>query len=64
MGCRAGDPKAFDAMVREFERPLLYYAAKLLRDEAAAMDVLQDVWITAMKSVRKLEEPRALRGWL
>src|SRR5687767_12806687 len=64
MGCRAGDPKAFDAMVREFERPLLYYATKLLRDESAGMDVLQEVWINAVKGVRKIDEPKSLRSWL
>ena len=41
LGCRAGDPKAFEAMVREFEGPLLYYATKLIRDESAALDVIQ-----------------------
>jgi RNA polymerase sigma-70 factor, ECF subfamily len=64
LGCKAGDPKAFEAMVREFESPLLYYAAKLLRSETGALDVLQEVWMNAMGSVRKLENPKTLRAWL
>ncbi len=62
--CRLGEPGAFAELVRELERPLLYYAAKLLADEDAAFDVLQDVWLTAFRAIRRLEHPRTVRSWL
>lgn len=62
--CQSGEPDAFGELVRTFERPLLYYATKLLRDEHAALDVLQDVWVKAFRGVRRLEHPAALRAWL
>src|SRR5438128_1700507 len=62
--CRLGEPEAFAELVREMERPLLYYATKLLRDEDRAFDVLQEVWLTAFRTVGRLEEPGALRAWL
>ncbi len=62
--CRLGEPEAFAELVRELERPLLYYAAKLLVDEDAAFDVLQEVWLTAYRAIRRLEDPRTVRSWL
>jgi RNA polymerase sigma-70 factor (ECF subfamily) len=46
------------------ERPLLYYVTKLLRNPEQALDVLQEVWIRAFRSIRRLEDPRRLRPWL
>jgi RNA polymerase sigma-70 factor, ECF subfamily len=62
--CRLGEPGAFAELVRAMERPLLYYAAKLLVDEDAAFDVLQEVWLTAFRAIRRLEDPRTVRPWL
>src|SRR5262249_45435419 len=62
--CRLGEPSAFADLVREFERPLLYYAVKLVADEDAAFDVLQEVWMTAVKAIRRLDDPRSVRPWL
>jgi RNA polymerase sigma-70 factor (ECF subfamily) len=62
--CRLGEPEAFTELVRELEPPLLYYAAKLLANEDAAFDVLQEVWLTAFRAIRRLEDPRTVRAWL
>ena len=62
--CRLGEPGAFAELVSEMERPLLYYAAKLLVSEDAAFDVLQEVWLTAFRAIRRLEDPRTVRSWL
>src|SRR5436190_8747780 len=62
--CQSGEAGAFAELVREMERPLLYYAGKLLGDDAAALDALQDVWATAFGSIRKLKDPALLRAWL
>jgi RNA polymerase sigma-70 factor (ECF subfamily) len=62
--CRLGEPGAFAELVREMERPLLYYAVKLLADEHAAFDVLQEVWLVALRAIRRLDDPRSVRPWL
>src|SRR4051812_18195644 len=62
--CQLGEPAAFAELVREMERPLLYYAAKLLCDEDLALDVLQEVWLVAFRTIRRLEDPRSVRPWL
>ena len=46
------------------ERPLLYYATKLLRDQERALEALQDVWIRVFRSIRRLKDPGSLRPWL
>jgi RNA polymerase sigma-70 factor (ECF subfamily) len=62
--CQHGEPGAFDDLVREMERPLLYFAQKLVNDEDKALDVLQEVWLTAFRTIRGLENPRSIRAWL
>jgi RNA polymerase sigma-70 factor (ECF subfamily) len=58
---RQGDPGAFADLIREMERPLLYYLTKLVGGDAA-LDVLQDVWMSATRT--RPDEPHRLRPWL
>jgi RNA polymerase sigma-70 factor (ECF subfamily) len=62
--CQHGEPEAFADLVRELERPLLYFAQKLVRDQDKALDVLQEVWLKAFRTIRGLENPRSVRAWL
>jgi RNA polymerase sigma-70 factor, ECF subfamily len=62
--CQAGEADAFRALVTEMERPLLYFAMKLLGDEDAALDVLQQTWLRAFRTIRSLQQPEQLRAWL
>jgi len=64
LACQRGRPEAFEELIREMERPLLYYVTKLLRDDDRALDVLQEIWFRAFRSIRRLEDPRRLRPWL
>jgi RNA polymerase sigma-70 factor, ECF subfamily len=62
--CQHGEPEAFGDLVRAMERPLLYFAQKLVNDEDKALDVLQEVWLKAFQTIRRLENPRLVRAWL
>jgi RNA polymerase sigma factor (sigma-70 family) len=62
--CRRGDENAFAELVREWERPLVYYVRRLLGDGGAEWDVLQEVWLRAFRGIGSLREPRALPVWL
>ncbi len=62
--CQLGEPEAFAELVHEMESPLLYFAQKLLKNEDAAFDVLQEVWLKAFRTVRRLENPWMIRSWL
>jgi RNA polymerase sigma-70 factor (ECF subfamily) len=62
--CQLRETGAFEDLVHEMERPLLYYATKLVGDGNTALDVLQEVWMTVFRKVRKLKDPGSLRPWL
>src|SRR4051794_6634477 len=62
--CQRGEPEAFAELVRELERPLLYFAHKLVNDQDKALDVLQEVWLRAFRGLRRLENPGSVRAWL
>ncbi len=62
--CRLGEPAAFAELVGTMERPLLYFARSIVHNDEAALDVLQAVWVTAFRELRRLDEPAALRSWL
>src|SRR5438094_349759 len=62
--CQTGEADAFRELVREMERPLLYFATKLLGDEDAALDVLQQTWLRAFRTIRRLQQPEHVRAWL
>jgi RNA polymerase sigma-70 factor, ECF subfamily len=42
----------------------MYFAAKLLGNQDAALDVMQQTWLRALNRVRRLERPEQLRPWL
>jgi RNA polymerase sigma-70 factor, ECF subfamily len=52
--CQHGEPEAFRELVAEMERPLLYFARKLVNDEGKAFDVLQEVWLKVFRTIRRL----------
>jgi RNA polymerase sigma-70 factor (ECF subfamily) len=61
---RAGDRDAFLSLVQQYERRLLCFIRRFERDPSAAVDVLQNVWLIAWKSIRGLHKPEAFRTWL
>jgi RNA polymerase sigma-70 factor, ECF subfamily len=62
--CQSGDPSAFADLIRDFEQPLRYYLLKLLGNEDRAYDVLQELWLKVVRTIRQLVDPGALRVWL
>lgn len=64
LGCQAGDQEAFTDLIGIMEKPLLYYATSLTGDQDAALDVLQEVWLTVVSGIRKLKDPGSLKAWI
>jgi len=59
-----GSRTALDALVRHHHRNLLRFAYSLCRDTALAQDAVQDAWIKVAGRLRRLDDPRAFRGWI
>ncbi|HEY3744132.1 MAG TPA: sigma-70 family RNA polymerase sigma factor [Bryobacteraceae bacterium] len=62
--CQTGVAGALEDLIAEMEHPLFYYAIQLTGSQDRALDVLQEVWIRALRGIRKLKDPGAVRAWL
>ncbi|MFC1607342.1 RNA polymerase sigma factor [Candidatus Latescibacterota bacterium] len=62
--CRRGDSKAFEELISLWERRLLYFIRRLVRDEQDAWDILQETWIKVMHEIGRLRNPEHLTTWL
>lgn len=43
---------------------MLRFAYRLCGDPDIAQEVVQDVWLTSLKSLRRLKDPRAFKSWI
>jgi RNA polymerase sigma factor (sigma-70 family) len=61
---QAGDRSALDALVAELT-PLVWHVARGNGlDQTTAEDVVQTVWLSLLRHLDRIAEPRALAGWL
>lgn len=64
---RASDPPPGDdleAVFRSYSRYVASIALRLLGDDSDVDDVVQETFVVAMRGLRRLREPGAVRGWL
>jgi len=61
---RAGEPDAFEQLVRNYTPPLLRVARRLLGNDDEARDALQDAFISVFRSIRSFEAGSRLSTWL
>ncbi|MGB2810076.1 MAG: RNA polymerase sigma factor [Sedimentisphaerales bacterium] len=62
--CKHGSRAAFRRIYEKYESDLRTLAANLLDDKAAAEDTVQDVFVSLLKVVYKLELRSSLAGYL
>jgi RNA polymerase sigma-70 factor, ECF subfamily len=61
---RAGDPAAFEVLVRLHGRRMLAVARRLVTNEEEARDVVQDAMLSAFRSMDRFEAQARLSTWL
>jgi RNA polymerase sigma-70 factor (ECF subfamily) len=61
---RAGEPRAFEELVRAYGGRMLAVTRGLLRNEDDAQDALQDALLSAFRSIRAFEGSSRLGTWL
>ncbi|HEY2522839.1 MAG TPA: sigma-70 family RNA polymerase sigma factor [Streptosporangiaceae bacterium] len=59
-----GDTRAFEALVRRYQRPIYRLAVRMLDDTGEAEDVTQEVFVTAWRRLPGIQEGKAVRAWL
>lgn len=62
--CRAGEREAFDILLHRYRDRVLNLAFQLLRDQAQAEDVAQEVFIRAFSKIHQFRGEGALFTWL
>jgi RNA polymerase sigma-70 factor (ECF subfamily) len=60
----AGDRKAFDALVRKYQRQAVGVSFRLLGNSNDAAEVVQDAFLKAYTNLVTLDRPEAFCGWL
>ena len=61
--CQKGSSRALDLLVRRWQRPLWQFARRILGDEDAAWDVMQDAWLAILRQLRQLHDPAWFAAW-
>jgi len=61
---RRDDPAAFEEFVRRYGGRILGFGMRVCGEQEAAKDVAQETLIQAYRSLKDLQEPKALRSWL
>ena len=60
--CKDGDESAFEQLVARHQGRLRYYIRRM--DAGDEDDLLQEVWLSVWRHLRKLREPSAFKSWL
>jgi len=58
------DELAFQELVNQWEPRLYYYLRRIIGDENAVWDILQETWLSVFEGIRKLKDPLRFPTWL
>lgn len=61
---QAGDRDAFGELVEQFERSVFATALRRLRDRGEAQELVQEVFVQALRKIGQLRQPECFGGWL
>jgi RNA polymerase sigma-70 factor (ECF subfamily) len=59
-----GNRKAFDELIRRYQRQAVAVSYRLLGNSQDALEVTQDAFLKAFTSIGTLQKPEAFGGWL
>ena len=59
-----GDTQAFNALVRQWERPIYNFIVRMIGDRDEAMDLCQDCFMKAYRELRTLKDRDRFSSWL
>jgi RNA polymerase sigma-70 factor (ECF subfamily) len=63
-GLKRGEERAFVALVRRYQPPLLRLAIVYCRSLAVAEEIVQDTWLGVIRGIGKFEERATFKTWL
>jgi len=60
----SGDNRAFEELVLRYKNPLYQYISAMVKDEVAAEDIFQEVFISFFKHAKKYRPEGKFKAWL
>lgn len=63
-GLRQGSEEAYEALIRQFQRPIYNLVCRLLEDPSEAGDVVQEVFLKIFRKVGSFRGESTLRTWI
>ena len=61
---QAGSSEAFASLFRRYRPAIARYAGRMLGDDARAEDIVQEVFLSALRSIGSLDRPAGFKPWL
>ena len=61
---KSGSPEAFAVLFQRYRPEITRYAGRTLRDDSRAEDVVQDIFISALRGIGSLDRPGGFKPWL
>jgi RNA polymerase sigma-70 factor, ECF subfamily len=61
---KAGDEAAFQSLIHHYHGPMLRLAMTYVADRGAAEDVVQESWLTCLRSLDRFEGRSSLKTWI
>jgi RNA polymerase sigma-70 factor (ECF subfamily) len=61
---RAGEPGAWEVLLRRYRLPLYAYVFELVHHEQASLDIVQEAFINAARHIGSLREDERFGSWL
>ena len=61
---RAGDEGAFQSLIQRYHGPMLRLAMNYVGDRGVAEDVVQETWLTCLRSLDRFEGRSSLKTWI
>ena len=62
--CQLGERDAFDELIERYAERLRGYVRRVADSESEADDMVQDIWLRALRGLPGLREPARLRAWV
>lgn len=61
---RAGNPEAWNILLRRYQLPLYVYVQKMVQNDTNSLDIVQETFINATRHIGKLLEDSKFGSWL
>lgn len=62
--CQLGEADAFEELIARWQAPLWTFVRRLAGEDEAAADLVQEVWLRAIRGLPRLRDGSKWRAWL